>query len=465
MKAMSCNAGRTHPYAAARAILNQTDRENTCGAGGTAYRRFSRAEWPPEMIPQCEYALTNRKKERKTKNMSIIKKIAAFILAAALCLSGAALAEETASAAAEDCLGEWMECETQFAQMTIEKNPEEGWDVEIAAPLTHGAYIFRATIQYDEDQRCFTYNMGKFWDVPITEEENPELGEAKITGTIGTFTFAGDGENPVLIWADGSQPEKEVRFERAVGGDELTPADFLGEWTDLNGIRTINVTAREEGDGYLVEVKMDVVSETLEAGYLVWAYGCVWNEEARTLTSISRVTGNGRAVSDSKEEITDINLEYSDAVFYFKDGLLIWDDKNEGLDDGMVFQRTAGENEEPMPAEAAAFEGVWQCDRATIAMYGEEEGFNVLITWGSSAWEYTEWDYSCFYHDEDSTLVSMPFGTRTDLVYDENGDIASADEVYNDGEAVFSLDEEGKLIWQDQKENAGDGMRFEKIPQ
>ena len=89
----------------------------------------------------------------------------------------------------------------------------------------------------------------------------------------------------------------------------------------------------------------------------------------------------------------------------------------------------------------------------------------MLITWGSSAWEHTEWEYSCFYHDEDHTLVSMPFGTRTEVVYDENGEQTSATEVYNDGEAIFSLDEEGKLIWLDEKENAGDGMRFEKLPE
>lgn len=120
--------------------------------------------------------------------------------------------------------------------------------------------------------------------------------------------------------------------------------------------------------------------------------------------------------------------------------------------------------EEYMPAEAAAFEGDWQCDRASISMYWEEEGFKVLITWGSSAWEHTEWEYSCFWHDKDHTLVSMPFGTRTEIVYDENGDLASATEVYNDGEAIFSLDEEGRLIWLDEKENAGEGMLFEKLP-
>ena len=119
----------------------------------------------------------------------------------------------------------------------------------------------------------------------------------------------------------------------------------------------------------------------------------------------------------------------------------------------------------PMPDAAEAFEGVWLCDRATISMYWEEEGFKVLITWGSSAWEQSEWQYSCYYHDEDNTLVAVPFGTRTEYVYNDDGELASATEAYNDGAAVFLLDEKGYMIWQDEKENAGDGMRFEKLPE
>ena len=247
----------------------------------------------------------------------------------------------------------------------------------------------------------------------------------------------------------------------------VTPEDFLGEWVDLDGTCRIEIAehmAEESVDGYVVNVHMPVIAEE-SYSYVTWAYGCVWDDETQTLKSISRVTGKGDYEPDSEEEITDINYEYSDTAFYFKDGMLIWDDKNETADDGLRFMRPIGWGEEYMPAEAAAFEGVWQCDRATIAMYWEEEGFKVLITWGSSAWEHTEWEYSCFYHDEDHTLVSMPFGTRTEVVYDENGEQTSVAEVYNDGEAVFSLDEEGKLIWLDEKENAGDGMRFEKLPE
>ena len=111
------------------------------------------------------------------------------------------------------------------------------------------------------------------------------------------------------------------------------------------------------------------------------------------------------------------------------------------------------------------FSGTWVCDRASIEMDWEEEGYRVLIQWSSSAWECTEWEYSGYYYEESNTVVTLPFGSRTEIVYDDSGEVVSLTEVYNDGEATFSFDEEGYLIWQDDKENAGEGMRFEKAPE
>ncbi len=110
------------------------------------------------------------------------------------------------------------------------------------------------------------------------------------------------------------------------------------------------------------------------------------------------------------------------------------------------------------------FSGAWACDRAGIEMIWEEEGYRIRIEWSSSDLECTVWEYSGFYHEDSNTVVTMPFGARTDLVYGEDGEVVSVTDVYDDGEAVFSIDEEGYLIWDDEKENAGEGMRFEKMP-
>ena len=403
--------------------------------------------------------------------MDIIKKIAAIILAAALCLGGAALAEETPEVTPGDFLDEWVDldgtCRIEIAEHMAEESVD-GYVVNVHMPVIAEESYSYVTWAYgcvwdDETQtlKSISRVTGKGDYEPDSEEEITDINYEYSD----TAFYFKDG---MLIWDDKNETADDgLRFKRPIGWNAPAPADYLGEWVDLDGTCNIDITEHTDGeiiDGYVVNVHMPVIAEE-SYSYVTWAYGCVWDDETQTLKSISRVTGKGDYEPDSEEEITDINYEYSDTAFYFKDGMLIWDDKNETADDGLRFERPIGWGEAYMPAEAAAFEGVWQCDRATIAMYWEEEGFKVLITWGSSAWEHTEWEYSCFYHDEDHTLVSMPFGTRTEVVYDENGEQTSATEVYNDGEAIFSLDEEGKLIWLDEKENAGDGMRFEKLPE
>ena len=126
--------------------------------------------------------------------------------------------------------GEWIEQDTGFTQMTIEKNIENGWNVEIAAPLTHGAYIFKATIYYDCDREAFVYDKGKFWDVPVTDsEEEGDLGEAKIAGATGSFAFGGDSiENATLTWHDDDSAETDIVFVRA-GGDDAAAEPAAAE--------------------------------------------------------------------------------------------------------------------------------------------------------------------------------------------------------------------------------------------
>ena len=115
-------------------------------------------------------------------------------------------------------VGSWLEEETQFTEMTIEKNPERGWDVEIASPMTHGAYIFKTSVTYDCELDAFVYDKGKFWEVPITDsEEEVELGEAAIAGTMGRFAIVDDNGELKLDWYDSEHPEESIVFVPANG--------------------------------------------------------------------------------------------------------------------------------------------------------------------------------------------------------------------------------------------------------
>lgn len=128
-------------------------------------------------------------------------------------------------------VGEWLEVETQFTEMTVEKNPERGFDVEIASPLTHGAYIFKTTVYYDCDLDAFVYDKGKFWEVPITDsEEEAELGEAKVAGTTGRIALVEDDGALKLEWYDSERPDESVLMEK-FDAEAAAEAETAGDVT------------------------------------------------------------------------------------------------------------------------------------------------------------------------------------------------------------------------------------------
>ena len=106
----------------------------------------------------------------------------------------------------------------------------------------------------------------------------------------------------------------------------------------------------------------------------------------------------------------------------------------------------------------------WQCERAYMEIFFEEEGYKVFIEWGSSAWESRQWEYSCYLDQKTGTLVSLPLGSCTDVIYADDDTVKSYTTRYEDGSAQFSMDDQGYLIWKDLKEDAGRDMRFERVP-
>lgn len=110
--------------------------------------------------------------------------------------------------------GEWVEKDTEYTGMSIERNPEKGFDIEIVSPMTHGAYVFKTTIYFDCDRNAFVYDKGKFWDLPEDGNTEAELGEAKIAGSTGSISMEGDEDNLSLVWYDDGTEGEEIVFTR-----------------------------------------------------------------------------------------------------------------------------------------------------------------------------------------------------------------------------------------------------------
>ncbi len=109
--------------------------------------------------------------------------------------------------------GEWLEENTQFTRLDVAKAEGDGWKVEFTSPVSHGAWIIRATVYYDCDYDAFVYADGVKYDLVPGEETGEKEAE---TGLWGTLRFDGTEEDIRLEWYDMNHSEGEiVRFERA----------------------------------------------------------------------------------------------------------------------------------------------------------------------------------------------------------------------------------------------------------
>ena len=105
---------------------------------------------------------------------------------------------------------------------------------------------------------------------------------------------------------------------------------------------------------------------------------------------------------------------------------------------------------------------VWQDDRASLEVIPEDEGFKVLIMWGSSAWEMTEWVYACSYDAETQTLTAS-FAVCDNVLYDDDGNVTRTNVFEQESEAVFSLNEDGKVVILNAGDDALEGKMFERL--
>ncbi len=105
---------------------------------------------------------------------------------------------------------------------------------------------------------------------------------------------------------------------------------------------------------------------------------------------------------------------------------------------------------------------LWGYDHASIELGSQDGGCKVTVDWESSARETTEWVYFCDYDEASNTLTST-YGRKDVLTFADSGELTDARTVYEDGQAAFTVTEEGLLIWKDLKEDAGKDMFFVRL--
>ena len=95
-----------------------------------------------------------------------------------------------------------------------------------------------------------------------------------------------------------------------------------------------------------------------------------------------------------------------------------------------------------------------------IEVYGEDGGIKPMVVHQLGDNKEDIWEYATALNPEHTALTAVPFG----LHYRQDKATYDWEETYyEDGDAVFTVNENGRLIWEDLKEDAGKGLEFDPI--
>ena len=109
----------------------------------------------------------------------------------------------------------------------------------------------------------------------------------------------------------------------------------------------------------------------------------------------------------------------------------------------------------PYVSTWVAEDGDWR-----IEVFDEDGGIKAGIFHALGDNKEDVWEYALALNPEKTALTAVPTG----LHYQQDTVTLNWDKTYyEDGDAALTLTEDGKLLWQDEKEDAGEGLAFQKI--
>ena len=130
---------------------------------------------------------------------------------------------------------------------------------------------------------------------------------------------------------------------------------------------------------------------------------------------------------------------------------------------------SAHADEVPQPEAGKKFETNWAIFGMTVRIVYEEEGYRVGIrSWDPAELKGTEWEYSCYYVEEEDALVSVSSAKHSFTQDPETFEITDAPAEYDDLDdentaTAFRITEEGLLRWEDGRGQDGADLEFADI--
>ncbi len=126
-------------------------------------------------------------------------------------------------------------------------------------------------------------------------------------------------------------------------------------------------------------------------------------------------------------------------------------------------------DEFPQPEGGRKFETNWAIFGTTIRIVYEEEGYRVSIrSWDPEELKGTEWEYSCYYVDEEDILKSVSSAKHSYIrdpeTFEDSEEPAEYDDLDDESNAtVFRITEDGFLNWEDGRGQDGRESGFSDI--
>ncbi len=124
----------------------------------------------------------------------------------------------------------------------------------------------------------------------------------------------------------------------------------------------------------------------------------------------------------------------------------------------------------PQPEGGKKFDTTWAVQNTVLKVDYEEAGYRVsIVSDEPEEGKGTEYSYNCFYAEDRDALVSTDSSKQT-FTFDpaDPDNRVYADAEYDDPdeegqETVFTINEKGRLLWQDGRGNEGQDLEFVNI--
>ncbi len=265
------------------------------------------------------------------------------------------------------------------------------------------------------------------WGGMLPQEGNSLHGALPSSGSRDdlTVTVSEEGEDGLLLAVEGGETYHFNRYEMPEA--------------------TIIVTANTEGWGYIAYAEGEGFPEIdteypTQSAYIGLAEPAVYSFAARPQAGniFVKWTKNGEDFS-TEPQFTALLDESADYIAVFE--------------------------EDPDWLSPVIYHaGEYQCGRAHAAVRhaGFEDAW-ITIQWGSSAWELTQWDIFGTL-EADTQTIAYSGCTKSNLVYDDNGELQSQETVYEGGTGTIVFHGDGAFTWHEDQSESGNDLVFERLP-